>query len=135
MAQIYGYLVCLVAVITFIICLADIIPSIMDLSDPLHAGSSYSMQSQPSLASFENYKMDILKSTEKDKSEKATAYVPDDNTLRVMYNSAIEEKKQTEIHRAKRSIMVSSIIILVSVVLFITHWMWMRSLTKKIIAG
>jgi hypothetical protein len=63
MAQIYGYIVCLVAVITFIICLANIIPSIIDLSDPLHAGSIYGMQNSPSLASFENYKMDILKSS------------------------------------------------------------------------
>ena len=135
MAQVYGYLVCLVAVITFIICLADIIPSIMDLGDPMHAGSVYSMQSQPSLASFEKYKMDILKSSEKDKSENALAYVPDDNTLRVMYNAAIEDKKLTAIHRAKRSIMVSSIIILVSVVLFVTHWIWMRNLMKKIVSG
>jgi len=59
MAQVCGYLVCLVAVITFIICLADIIPSIM----------------------------------------------------------------------------LSSSIILVSVVLFVTHWIWIRSLMKKIISG
>ena len=39
-AQIYGYTVCLVAVITLIICVANIIPAIMDLSDPLHSGSA-----------------------------------------------------------------------------------------------
>lgn len=41
MAQIYGYSVCLVAVITFIICVANIIPAIMDLSDPIHTGGMF----------------------------------------------------------------------------------------------
>jgi hypothetical protein len=62
MAQIYGYTVCLVAVITFIICISSIIPSIMDLSDPLHAGGLFQFAATPSLASYDNYKMDILKS-------------------------------------------------------------------------
>lgn len=131
MPQIYGYIVCLVAVITFIICLANIIPSIMDLSDPLHSGSIYSMQNAPSLASFDNYKMDILKSTDKEGSQNVQAYVPDDNTLHSMYEAAKADKIQMAVHVARRSITVDSIIILVSIALFITHWMWMRKLAKK----
>jgi len=135
MAQVYGYLVCLVAVITFIICLANIIPAIMDLGDPMHAGSSFSMQNQPSLASFENYKMDILKSSDKEAQGSSQSYVPDENTLRTMYNAAVEDKMQREIHSARRTIVVSSIILLVSVLLFLTHWMWMRNLSKTMTKG
>jgi hypothetical protein len=134
MAQIYGYIICLVSVITFIICLANIIPAIMDLGDPLHSGSMYNMQNSPSLASFENYKMDILKSSDKEGSQNAQAYVPDDKTIQLMYEAAKSDRIQTAVHNAKRTITVSSIIILVSIALFLTHWIWMRQLAKKIVA-
>jgi hypothetical protein len=130
MAQIYGYIVCLVAVITFIICLANIIPAILDLGDPMHAGSVFSMQGSPSLASFENYKMDILKSSSKEGEQKDQAYVPDDQTIRSMFEAAKSDKIQTARHQSIRTITVSSIIILVSIALFITHWMWMKKLNK-----
>ena len=130
MAQIYGYIVCLVAVITFIICLANIIPSIIDLGDPLHAGVSYRNVNAPSLASFDNYKMDVLKSTQNE-GQGASAYVPDDQTIKVMYEAAKNDKIQDALHDSRRSIMVDSIIIIVSVILFVTHWIWMRRLRKS----
>lgn len=131
MPQIYGYLMCLVAVITFIICLANIIPSIMDLGDPLHAGPVWVNQNSPSLASYENYKMDVLKSTNKENSGSSPSYLPDEQTLRVMYESAKADRIQSVVHSSVRSIIVSSIIILISIVLFITHWNWMRRLSKQ----
>jgi hypothetical protein len=130
MAQIYGYIVCLVAVITFIICLSVIIPSIIDLSDPLHAGSGFVMQGSPSLASFENYKMDILKSGGKEGQQNAQAYVPDDNTLRAMYEAAKSDRIQSAKHQSTRSIIVSCIIMIVSIALFLSHWIWLRKLGK-----
>jgi hypothetical protein len=130
MAQIYGYIVCLVAVITFIICLANIIPSIIDLGDPLHSGSVFNAQNAPSLASFENYKMDILKSGSKEGQQNTQAYVPDDKTIQAMYEAAKSDKIQTARHQSIRTIIVSSIIILVSIALFISHWMWMKKLMK-----
>jgi hypothetical protein len=132
MAQIYGYIVCLVAVITFIICLANFIPAIMDLGDPLHAGSMFGMQNSPSLASYENYKMDILKSSSKEGEQSTQAYVPDDQTLRTMYEAAKEDRIQTSRHQSTRTIVVSSIVMLLSIALFLSHWMWMRKLMKTV---
>lgn len=132
MAQIYGYTVCLVAVITFIICIAMIIPSIMDLSDPLHAGGPFQFAGTASLASFENYKMDILKNTKSDDQKTGTNYIPDDKTLRSMYEAAKADRINQANHSSIRSIVVNSLIILISMVLFITHWVWMRRLSKTI---
>lgn len=131
MPQIYGYLICLVSVITFIICVANIIPAIIDLGDPLHSRSIYTMQNSPSLASFENYKMDILKSVDKEAGINGQAYIPDDTTLHAMYESAKADFVQTVIHSSMRTIIVSGIIILVCIILFFTHWNWMRRLSKK----
>ena len=132
MAQIYGYIVCLVAVITFIICMANIIPSIIDLGDPLHSGSVFTGQNAPSLASFENYKMDILKSGNKEGQQNNQAYAPDDKILQAMYEAAKSDKIQTARHQSIRTIIVSSIIMLISIALFISHWMWMRRLNKAV---
>ena len=134
MAQIYGYTVCLVAVITFIICISNIIPSIMDLSDPLHAGASFQFTGTPSLASYENYKMDILKSAKSDDQKIGTNYIPDDKTLRSMYEAAKADRINQNNHSSIRTIVVSGLIILISIVLFITHWLWMRRLSKTILA-
>ena len=132
MAQIYGYTVCLVAVITFIICVATIIPSIMDLSDPLHAGGPFMYSGTPSLASFENYKMDMLKSTKQDDQKTGANYIPDDKTLHSMYEAARTDRITQANHSSVRTIVVSSLIILISIVLFITHWIWMRRLSKSL---
>lgn len=121
--MIYGYAVCLVAVITFIICISGLVNAVMNLSDPLHAERNYNKS--PSLASFENYKMDILTSSEKEQT-----FTPDDQTLLAMYEAAKSDKIQSVKHRSMSDIMVNSLLIVICVVLFLTHWLWMRRLNK-----
>ncbi len=128
MPQIYGYLVCLVAVITVLICASTLVYAIIDLGDPMHAG--YTAVGTPSLASFDNYKMDILKSVPKEGESARTAYIPDDNTLRAMYEAAQNDKIQFIRHEANRTIVIDIILIVICIVLFATHWRWMRKLAK-----
>jgi hypothetical protein len=135
MAQIYGYTVCLVAVITFIICISIIIPSIMDMSDPLHAGGIFIQAGTPSLASFDNYKMDILKSSKNDEQKTGTNWIPEDKTLHSMFEAAKADRINQANHSSIRSIVVNSLIILICIILFTFHWIWMKRLTKTISAG
>ncbi|MCK9203644.1 MAG: hypothetical protein M0P58_04295 [Bacteroidales bacterium] len=134
MAQIYGYTVCLVAVIAFLICVANIIPAIMDLGDPMHAGNNFIPAGTPSLASFENYKMDVLKSATKDNDKAGLNYIPDDKTLRSMFNAAVADKIKAADHDSVRAIMVSGLIIIICIILFAVHWIWMRKLAKVPVA-
>lgn len=127
-AQIYGYLVCLVAVITFLISITQLVNSLIDLGDPIHAG--WTPESSPSLASYENYKMDILKSTSKQTDSASAAYIPDEQTLKVMYQAARDNKIQLEKHRAVRAIIIHGLLVLICVVLFVSHWRWMSKLAK-----
>ena len=55
---VYGYAVCIVAVITFLICLTSMVSSLIDLTDPLNAYRTYGNDA-PSLASFNNYKVTL----------------------------------------------------------------------------
>ena len=130
MAQIYGYAVCLVTVITFLISIAALVGAIFDLSDPLHA-SNFAFREGPSLASFENYKMDVLKSPPKGDGGSAPAYVPDDQTLHAMYDAAKNDRIQSVRLGARRTITVDSLLIIMCIVLFTTHWSWLRRLARK----
>ena len=55
--QVYGYAVCIVAIITILISVTTLINSVMDASDPLYAWGG-----DQQLSSFENFKVDALKS-------------------------------------------------------------------------
>lgn len=126
--QIYGYVVCLVAVVTFLICVASLVNAVIDLGDPLHAG--WTPQGSPSLASYDNYKMDILKSAPKDGDGVRAGLIPDEQTLRAMYESAKEDKIQSTRHQSNRTIIVDGLLVVICVGLFVTHWRWMRRLSR-----
>jgi hypothetical protein len=128
--QAYGYLVCLVAVITFIICISILVMELINLGDPLRASQSTFGSRNPSLASFENYKMDIVMGLQKPESESKQSYLPDDQTLRAMYEAAKNEMIQKTLFMARRNIIVNVILILVCIALFTSHWLWMRRLNR-----
>jgi hypothetical protein len=127
-AQIYGYLVCLVAIITFLISVSALVYAILDLGDPLHAG--WTPPERPSLASFENYRADILKSAPKEAEATKAGYVLDEQSLRTMYEAAKNDKIQSVRHESNRSITLNTISIVICVVLFAVHWRWVRKLAK-----
>lgn len=118
---VYGFAVCLVAVVTFIICVAGFVNAYIDLDDPLYAERDFT--NAPSLASFENYKMDIMKAGEQEKS-----YSPDDEILVKMYESAKTDKIRSVKHRTMNNLVVNAILLVICVSLFTTHWTWMRRL-------
>jgi hypothetical protein len=128
MAQIYGYLVCLVAVITVLICVSTLISALLDLGDPLHSG--WTPPGAPSLASFDNYKTDILKSAPKEGEAPKAAYVLNEETLRTMYEAAKNDKIQSVRHESTRGIIISTILIVMCIVLYVIHWRWVKKLAK-----
>lgn len=123
--MVYGYAVCLVAVITFLISVTSMVYALIDLSEPLSAYRTYGADA-PSLASFENYKVDIIKAT-----DPAHGLELGDASLNSMYESAKMDAVAKVKHKSMRSIIVNGLVLLICIVLFITHWMWMRRLSKK----
>jgi hypothetical protein len=127
--QIYGYAVCLVSVITFLISVTVMVNSIIDLSDPLHANSSFMAEKSASLASYDLYKVETLKSVKTDAGTTTSSYLPDEKTLHSMYETARADKIRSETHQIIRTVVVNSLLIIICIVLFITHWRWMRKLS------
>jgi len=125
-AQIYGYAVCLVAVITFLISITTLVNAIIDLGDPLYAG--WTPQGAPSLASFENYKVDILKSTQTGDGSTQASYIPNDQTLLAMFEAAKADKIRSTRHKANQNVIIGGLLIIICIILFVTHWRWMRKI-------
>ena len=123
--MVYGYAVCLVAVITLLISVTSMVSALIDLSDPMSAYRTYGKDA-PSLASFENYKVDIIKAT-----DPAHNLELDDTTLNSMYEAAKNDAIAKVKHNSFRSVIVNSLVLLICIILFTTHWMWMRRLSKK----
>lgn len=123
--MVYGYALCLVAVITFLICLTSAIYSVIDLTDPMNAYRTYGKDA-PSLASFDNYKVDIMKSLDPEHG-----LTLDDVTLNSMYEAAKQDAISKVKHNAFRSIIVNGLLVIITILLFLSHWFWMKKLSKK----
>ena len=117
--QVYAIIVCIVAIVTFIICAAIFVSALIDRGEPL---SGYSRHD---LSSFANYKMEVMKSVDKEQ-----AYVPDDAAIKDMYEAAKQEKINNVLHETKKSIIVTSILIVLSIILFVLHWMMIKKYNK-----
>ena len=127
-AQIYGYAICLVAVLTFIFSTIALVNAFFDLGDPIHSG--YTPGDSPSLASYENYKMDVMRMSQKGDESNKAQFSPDEQTLKAMYEAAKNDKIQSAKHQANKSIIIGAIMIFISLILFLTHWRWMKKLNR-----
>ncbi len=114
--QVYSIIVCIVAIITFIISLAILVSAVIDRDDPIYSGYS-----KVDLSSFQNYKMEVMKSVDKEQ-----AYIPDDQTIKEMYEAAKDDKINKVLHNSKSNIIVTSMLILFCIILFFTHWRMIR---------
>lgn len=123
--MIYGYAVCIVAVITFLISVTAVVYALIDLTDPINAYRTYN-KAVPSLASYENYKIDIIKSLDPEHGLDL-----DDTTLKSMYEAARNDAIAKVKHDAYRSVIVNSLVLIICIILFSTHWIWMRKLSRK----
>ena len=129
-AQTYGYAICLVAVITLLISTTGLITAIIDLGDPIHAG--FTPAGSPSLVSYENYKLDVMRSTQKGTETSTASYVPTEETLKSMYEAARNDKILSSKHQSHKFILINGFLIVISVALFLVHWNWMKRMAKAV---
>jgi maltodextrin utilization protein YvdJ len=126
--QVYGYIVCLITIITILICATNLVTAVIDKTDPIHSG--YSGNNSAVLVSFEYYKLDLVKSFQ---SKEGMQYnqLPDDATLRKTYEAARQDKIDKVNFESNRTIIVTVLLIIISSLLFITHWRLARKNNKQ----
>ena len=125
--QIYGYTVCVIAVVTFLICATVIVNNVFDLANPIAAGFGF----ESSLSSFEAYQATYQRDQRSVVGGAASEARPDtasEATLRKRYDALREDRISRVQFQAWKAIVTSGLLLIISVALFALHWRWMRRL-------
>jgi len=112
-AQLYGYTVCLISVVVFLISITSLVNSAFKLTDPLHGNVD-----TLNLGSFEAYKASYASVDQR--------RPPPDAELRARYEALRSDRIASVTRDAVQAIVVSVVMLIVAVVLFAFHWMWLR---------
>jgi hypothetical protein len=126
-AQLYGYSVCLIAIVVFVISVASIIDNAFKYADPIDAaGFAYGV-SGGSLSSFEAYKATYgtLPSSMKAETQK-----PSDSELRQRYEALVRDRVAPARFDAAKSLTTSAVLLGISLLLFMWHWRWLRGRSR-----
>ncbi|SRR6266404_6638792 len=135
-AQIYGYLVCLIAVVVMFIALSGVIDAAFDLSDPLRAQGGYG-QFGP-LTSFDLYRLQARKFAFNRNPSGVTVVAPPGSTvsnvsdslsetdLRKLYDAERENQIGYAKFRATRKLVSGFLVIVLAGAVFALHWRWLK---------
>lgn len=127
-AQLYGYAVCLIAVIVFLISANSFVENAFTLANPLRGGDNR-FGLEPAISSFEAYRATAARENRLNPSVSAAATVPPppDSVLRTRYEALRAERIDQARFDAERGLTTSGLLLLLCVVLFVLHWRWLRS--------
>lgn len=131
-SQLYGYAVCLTAVIVGLISGNNTIEALFDLSDPAHA--SWGGRDVP--PTFEEFRAEQRQNMRSDAramepvqsgrpAESAMSTMTDDEMRRI-YDAKRTDMIATQTFHARRSLASSVLLLLASIALFVWHWRWLR---------
>lgn len=121
--QIYGYVVCLVAVLTFIFGAEHMVGAVLDIRELPY--TQYYMNG-PSLASLGAYKVDLLSRIRTEEEGGAlVSLFPSDSTLQGMLEAERLQRLALSHQLSRRAIVINLFLLLLAGVLFAAHWIWL----------
>lgn len=126
-AQLYGYTICLVALVVAIISVASLLSACFDRANPLQSEYGYGV----TLSSFEAYQATFQR-------ERGVyppgANAPSDTastaTLRQRYDALVADRIATTRYRTSKTLVTYSALLLIAAGLFAFHWRWVRRLAN-----
>jgi hypothetical protein len=121
-AQLYGYTVCLIALVTLLFTLPNLIETIFRLSDPLQADSQF----EPALSSFDAYKATYERTSFPRDGQPGTSARPSDEDLRRQYEALRADRSAANTFQGRRSLISQLLLLGLAVGLFLGHWRWLR---------
>jgi len=135
-AQVYGYAVCFIPVVTMLISIKSVVDAVVDLTDPIRAeGGGYGRMGRP-LTNFEVYKLEARREPRRPDmvptpvgattSSTRMADTLTDDELRRMYDAEREQAIGNAKFRATRTLIGSLLLITLSAILFVVHWRWLK---------
>ena len=131
-AQVYGYAVCFITVILILVSIKSIVDAVIDLTDPIRADAAGYGRSGRSLSNFELYKLDARREPRQPvpvgaaPAKTQPADSSSDAELRRQYDAEREQAIGNVRFRAMRTLIGSGLLIIVSLILFVVHWRWLK---------
>jgi len=121
--QIYGYIICLITITTFLFGSYNLAESISDRSGLKIPSSTF--------AAYENYKEvlmnNILEKFNCDETKSnIKPYIPTDDEIKKMFENEKEIEMARDRHRNSKEIISKSVLVFLSIVIFLLHWKFMR---------
>jgi uncharacterized membrane protein YidH (DUF202 family) len=137
--QLYGYAVCLIAIVTLLIALSNLVEAAFDRADPLQAGAGRYGHPEVSLTSFEAFRATQPQQPTQppDRVAGATAPGPDQPStaradtlttaeLRARYEALRADRVARVSFDATRTLVGAALLAVVALGLFVGHWRWLR---------
>lgn len=135
--QLYGYTVCLVAIVVMLASVSNIVEQIFTIADPITSESAFPW-AEPSLTSFEAYKATrnaTFPGATNNNQEAAQRAEPSESELRTRYEALRADRERSVRHHAQRALTSSGLLFLVAAALFWWHWRWMRGSMLRSLAA
>ncbi|MCE5313806.1 MAG: hypothetical protein ABFD49_08895 [Armatimonadota bacterium] len=134
-ARIYGYMICLITLLTVVFSIQGIVEAVFNLTDAEQVAHSKECDSYSyrgyNMASYEAFKLDVIVAMANGQQKNQNKVSLDENMLKKAYQDALT----TEIHSIRRQsekdLTGYCILIFVSLVLFVFHWKWLRRLADS----
>lgn len=119
--QIYGYTVCLIAVVAFLISINGVVDATFTLANPMHGPFG----GHEGLTSFESYEASRVERTMQDRN------LPVDTTSAETRRRRFEALRADRIDanrlQAWRRLVGSGLTMFIAIALFAWHWSWLRA--------
>jgi len=127
--QLYGYTVCLVAVIVLLIQLSSFIDAFFDRAHPLD-NTRVMTRGPERLSSFEAYRASLRNSPNGPvtTTENGKVIRPDtltDAEMRSQYAAVRADAIESSLNETSKRMVTSALLMILAIVLFGTHWRWL----------
>jgi hypothetical protein len=132
-AQVYGYAVCLICVIVILVSAHSVIDAAFDYVNPEASGTVSSRMSAPT---YETYRIQNRRGRANGPGQLApTDTTVSEQDLRKAFDSEKAEAISSAKFRALRSLVSSSVFLVLALIFFLLHWRWVRRTNKEPLTG
>ena len=125
-AQLYGYTVCLIALVIALTSLHGIVDALFDRAAPHLAETFEWGWQEPSVTSFEAYRASREREEVRSGTDSPKPDTVPETELRRRYEALRADRTERVRFQARRSLVTNSLSLLLGVGLFAWHWRWVR---------
>ena len=131
--QLYGYAVCLIALIMGLSGLKSVVESALTLSDPTYSSAApWSNWAEPSVSSFEAFRATYDRAREmRARPDQPPPQPIEEAELKRRYEALRADRTERNRVAAKRSLVINTFMLLIAVALFVLHWRWLRDRARN----